>query len=229
MDSAADWVERALGYRFRDPAAAATALTHRSAGARHNERLEFLGDALLSFLVAERLYGDERWPDEGALTRQRAALVNGAALAEIAAELGLGEALILGPGELKSGGFRRASILADALEAVLGAIYLEGGLAAARAAVLRVLEPRLEAHAEGSAKDPKTRLQEYLQGLGLPLPRYAVEAVTGDRHEQIFAVSCEIVDPVLRTAGEGPSRRRAEQAAASRALRALGLPAEERP
>jgi ribonuclease III len=220
---AAEWALERLGYRFVDPALAERAVTHRSANARHNERLEFLGDALLSCAVAEHLYGDERWPDEGALTRARAALVAGTTLAELAAGLKLGDVLILGPGELKSGGFRRESILADALEALLGAIYLDGGLAALRGAVERLYAERLHAPI-AAAKDAKTRLQEYLQGRGLSLPRYAVEQVSGEVHEQRFAVSCEIPELELRTCGEGASRRRAEQEAAVRALSSLGIP-----
>jgi len=223
----AAWVERAFGYAFRDAALCATALTHRSAGSDDNERLEFLGDSILNCAVARLLYDAHPEADEGALSRQRASLVSGETLAHIATELGLGEHLRLGPGELKSGGFRRASILADALEAVLGAIFLDSGFAAAAEVVRHIIGPRLSGLAAvGSLKDPKTRLQEALQAHGLALPCYTLTAVTGEAHAQAFAVSCEVPALGLTAAGEGGSRRRAEQLAAERLL-AL-LPADMR-
>lgn len=211
-----------IGYRFADAELAGHALTHRSAGSRNNERLEYLGDAVLNLVIAEALYS--RLPDltEGDLSRIRAALVNKETLADIGAELRLGELLQLGPGELKSGGFRRKSILADAVEAVLGAVYLDGGFVAARELVLRLYGPRLsDLPAPESLKDPKTRLQERLQSRGLPLPVYEVTSVTGKAHEQQFVVDCISQSPALRAQGSGRSRREAEQQAAGRLLEEL--------
>jgi ribonuclease III len=227
-DRAADWVRRQLHYQPVDAALFEQALTHRSAARSNNERLEFLGDAVLNLTVARYLY--EHYPDsdEGALSRMRAAVVNGESLARVAAALELGPVLALGAGELKTGGFRRESILADALEAVCGALYLEAGLDTARQSFLRILAPALAEVAAGAGgeaegrKDAKTRLQEWLQGRGLPLPRYQVVQVEGESHAQTFRVSCE-VDAVKASAlGEGLSRRRAEQAAAQSLLAQLG-------
>ena len=221
------WVERSLGYVFTHPELCQAALTHRSAGAEHNERLEFLGDSILNCSVARMLYESHPDADEGALSRLRATLVSGETLAQIAAELGLGDHLRLGPGELKSGGFRRASILADALEALLGAIFLDSGFDAAAAAVARVIATRLsQLPAADTLKDPKTRLQEALQARGLALPVYTLTAVTGDPHLQSFTISCEIPIFGIAAVGEGGSRRRAEQLAAARLLQLL--PAEMR-
>src|SRR5580693_3821777 len=169
-----------------------TALTHRSADGPNNERLEFLGDAVLGMISAQYLFERFSDADEGALSRLRARVVSGESLAQLAAGLGLGELLALGQGELKSGGYRRESILADALEALCGALYLDGGLEAARLAVARWLESGLPDEAEdlGELKDPKTRLQELLQARGLPLPRYRIESVEGELHAQLFRVSC---------------------------------------
>ena len=224
---AADWVRRRLQYQPLDPALFAQALTHRSAARSNNERLEFLGDAVLNLIVAQYLYQQYPDADEGALSRLRATVVSGESLARIAAALELGPALALGAGELKSGGFRRESILADALEAVCGAVYLEAGFETARAVFLRALAPALvpagnaaASTAEGQ-KDAKTRLQEWLQGRGLPLPRYQVLEIGGASHAQTFRVSC-VVDGVDTSAqGEGLSRRRAEQAAAQQLLALL--------
>jgi len=210
---------RALAYDFADRELLGLALTHRSAGGRNNERLEFLGDALINACVAEALY--LRHPDleEGDLSRLRASLVNQETLAEVARELDLGSYLTLGPGELKSGGFRRASILADALEGVVGAVFLDTGFEAARRVTLHLLESRLAAPLSTEAlKDSKTRLQEVLQARELPLPAYAVEAVRGEPHKQTFRVSCTIPALQIRTEGEAGSRRAAEQEAARRAL-----------
>lgn len=221
------WVERSLGHVFTHPELCHAALTHRSAGADHNERLEFLGDSILNCGVARMLFDAHPDADEGALSRLRATLVSGETLALIAAELGLGDHLRLGSGELKSGGFRRASILADALEAVLGAIFLDAGFDAAAAAVARILGPRMaQLPAADSLKDPKTRLQEALQARGLALPVYTLTAVTGDPHLQSFTVCCEVPIFGIAAVGEGVSRRRAEQLAAAKLL-AL-LPAEMR-
>lgn len=214
-----EWLERELGYRCREPALIEAALTHRSAGGVNNERLEFLGDGVLNCVVADLLY--RRYPraDEGELSRLRARLVRGESLAMLAAALDVGEQLRLGAGELRTGGFRRRSILADALEALFGAIYLDGGFEAARSAIEKVIAPRAEELAgESELKDPKTRLQEYLQGRGLALPRYTVESVEGESHMQSFTVACEVTALGLSSSGRGPSRRSAEQAAAERVL-----------
>jgi len=216
------WTLRALGYLFANPALCEVALTHRSAGSAHNERLEFLGDAVLNCAVARLLYEVHPEADEGALSRLRASLVSGETLAQIAADLGLGDCLRLGGGELKTGGFRRASILADALEAVLGAIFLDSGFDAVSGVVRRILGPRLSALAPASElKDPKTRLQEALQARAMALPLYTLTGVAGEAHEQSFTVSCEVAALDVKSAGEGPSRRRAEQVAAERALAQL--------
>lgn len=208
-----------LGYSFNEPSLLRQALTHRSHGTPNNERLEFLGDGLLNFVVARMLF--ERFPKlpEGDLSRLRANLVNQHSLAEIASSLELGDQLRLGEGELKSGGFRRPSILADALEAVIGAIFLDGGFAAAEQVLQRLYESGLkeiDPHAMG--KDPKTMLQEVLQGRRLALPQYSVVDVSGEAHEQHFRVECAINELAVRTHGEGPSRRAAEQQAAKAAF-----------
>jgi ribonuclease-3 len=211
----ADALLTRLRYRFEDPGLLRQALTHRSFGAPHNERLEFLGDAVLNCSVAALLYHAFPTLPEGNLSRLRASLVNQDSLSLLANELDLGSHLRLGEGELKSGGFRRPSILADAFEAVLGAIYLDGGFAAAAAAVERLYRPLLadlDPRAEG--KDPKTLLQELLQGRRLGLPQYNVVEVRGEAHEQQFRVECLIPSLDIRTEGEGPSRRAAEQRAA---------------
>ena len=209
-------------YRFLDQELLRQALSHRSAGPRNNERLEFLGDALVNLIVADALY--RRWPkaDEGALTRARAELVRESSLADLARGMGLGERLLLGPGEMKSGGHRRDSILADALEALVAAIYLDAGYGVCRDTVLPWFEPALAALPAGKvAKDAKTRLQERLQARQLPLPEYALLESAGDEHEPSFRVRCSIVDPPLQAEGIGPSRRAAEQQAAADLLREL--------
>jgi ribonuclease-3 len=216
------WVEKSFGHTFVRPALLGAALTHRSAGTQHNERLEFLGDAVLNCSVARLLFDTQPDADEGALSRLRATLVSGESLAQVAQRLGLGEHLKLGPGELKSGGFRRASILADTLEAIIGAIFLDVGFDAAAAAVERILGARLASlPAAELLKDPKTRLQESLQAHGLALPVYTLTAVTGDAHAQSFTVLCEVPVFELAAVGEGGSRRRAEQLAATRLLELL--------
>ncbi len=213
------WVRERLGYEPGDPGLFAAALTHRSATRPHNERLEFLGDAVLNLLVAEHLYRAFPEADEGDLSRLRARIVSREPLAEIAAELSVGEALQLGSGELKSGGFRRQSILADAFEAVCGAVYLDGGVEAARRLIERLVEPRIaQLPAAAALKDAKTRLQEYLQSRGLPLPRYELERTEGEAHEQTFWVVCEVEGLRRRASGQGRSRRRAEQEAAEHVL-----------
>jgi ribonuclease-3 len=227
-EQAAEWVRRRLGYQPLEAALFEQALTHRSAARNNNERLEFLGDAVLNLIVARYLYDQYPDADEGALSRLRAAVVSGASLARVAAQLELGSALALGAGELKTGGFRRESILADAFEAVCGAVYIEAGFETARTVFLHALAPTL-ASVDGEAagadlgqKDAKTRLQEWLQGRGLPLPSYQVLQIDGESHAQTFRVSC-VVEAVNASAeGEGASRRRAEQAAAQQVLAQLG-------
>ncbi|MEN1995901.1 MULTISPECIES: ribonuclease III [Stenotrophomonas] len=212
-----------IGHPFNDPGLLQQALTHRSAGTPNNERLEFLGDSIVNMMVAQALY--ERWPkaDEGALTRARAELVREGALAVIARELHLGERLILGPGEMKTGGHRRDSILADALEAVVAAIYLDAGFATCRTVVLPWFTASMQAlPATGKPeKDPKTRLQEWLQARQKALPLYELVSESGDDHAKTFRVRCGVTDPAVSTEGEGASRRLAEQQAAAAALEQL--------
>ncbi|MFN0037991.1 MAG: ribonuclease III [Burkholderiales bacterium] len=211
--------ERAIGYRFKNQALLAQALTHRSVGSQHNERLEFLGDSLLNFVIARLLYEQFASLPEGDLSRLRANLVNQQALAGLAVSMNLGSHLKLGEGELKSGGFRRPSILADAFEAVLGAIYLDGGFEAAEAALIRVYRPLLEnENLARITKDSKTQLQELLQARRFGLPHYEISQVRGEAHMQLFRVSCRIAELDILAEGEGLSRRAAEQAAAHAAM-----------
>jgi ribonuclease-3 len=219
-------LQRRLGYTFRNPALLRRAITHRSHAADHNERLEFIGDSLLNCVVAILLF--ERLPGlpEGDLSRLRAGLVNQSALFEIAQALELGDELLLGEGELKSGGFRRPSILADGFEALLGAIFLDSGFAEVRRVVEALVAGRIDRAGEAPpAKDPKTALQESLQGRRLPLPRYVVVAVGGEAHRQVFRVECRVDELGLAAVGEGASRRAAEQQAAEAVL---GLIAESK-
>ncbi|MEP7187549.1 MAG: ribonuclease III [Rhodanobacter sp.] len=210
-----------LNYRFQDPALAELALTHRSIGKPNNERMEFLGDALLGVVIAELLYEVHPKSNEGELSRLRAQLVNGQELAVVARELELGDELKLGPGELKSGGFRRDSILADAFEALVAAVYLDGGFDACRATVRELFGERIAA-LRRSSKDAKTRLQEYLQAGGWPLPNYELTASHGEDHAKTFDVSCAISEPSpLTTTASGISRRAAEQDAAEVVLNQL--------
>lgn len=213
---------RRIGYDFSDTMLLELALTHRSYGGRNNERLEFLGDSIVNFVIAEALY--HRFPEarEGQLSRLRARLVKGQTLAELAREMNFGEFLKLGSGEMKSGGHRRESILADAVEAVLGAIYLDQGMDVARQRVLDWYTNRLnEISLLDTQKDPKTRLQEFLQSRQAALPRYDVIDVKGEAHAQLFTVECHI-DLIDQTSlGSGPSRRHAEQQAAANALEHL--------
>jgi ribonuclease-3 len=210
-----------LAYAFRDPALRERALSHRSVGARNNERLEFLGDGLVNLLVAELLY--EQFPQaaEGELTRWRARLVSEPALAAIARGLELGDQLRLGPGELKSGGFRRDSILADAFEALIAAVYLDGGWETCRRIARDLFGSRLLDAANAEDKDPKTRLQELLQARGLALPVYELVATGGAEHAKTFDVSCTIAALGLCSEGHGGNRRAAEQAAAAAAIEQL--------
>lgn len=213
---------RKIGYIFNRPDLLRQALTHRSHSLLHNERLEFLGDSVLNCAVAGLLF--RHFPDltEGNLSRVRANLVNQQALAEVARELELGKQVRFGEGEIKSGGEKRPSILADALEALLGAVYLDGGFAMAEKVVTTLFTPLLqELDTETLGKDPKTLLQEYLQSRRLTLPRYAIIATTGEAHQQHFKVECAISKLNISTMGEGPSRRSAEQEAARQAYEQL--------
>ena len=215
-------LQRAVGHSFQDEALLTLALTHRSAGRHNNERLEFLGDSIVNHIVAEAIY--QRFPTapEGDMSRLRASLVRRDTLAKLARELELGEFLVLGPGERKSGGHRRDSILSDALEALAGAILLDGGIERCRECVLAWFGERLgEMTLESAGKDPKTRLQEFLQGRGYPLPEYQLLEVQGDDHDQQFHVACRLERPSLVAEGGGSSRRKAEQAAAHAALERL--------
>lgn len=219
MDPAGRWLSERVGVSLADGELLARALTHRSHGADNNERLEYLGDAVLSFVVADILYRAHPQASEGELSRLRASLVSGEALAAIALALGIGEHLRLGEGELKSGGQRRTSILADALEALVGAIYLDRGLDAARAVAEHLFrEPIARLPAAGELKDSKTRLQEWLQGRGYALPAYTVLDVSGEPHAQRFRVRCDVPELALAAEAEGSSRRRAEQEAAQQML-----------
>ena len=212
----------ALGHAFSDRTLLQTALTHRSFGVPNNERLEFIGDGVLNCVIAVALF--RRYPDlaEGELSRMRANLVRQDALHRLAVSLNLGDSLRLGEGELKSGGSQRPSILADAVEALIGAVYLDAGFEAAQAVIARLYLPLFDEMSSGPVtKDAKTSLQEWLQGRKKPLPRYHVIEASGAAHEQRFEVACEIENPALRTTGQGSSRRLAEQAAADRALKAL--------
>lgn len=206
-----------LGHSFADKRLLAQALTHRSASHVNNERLEFLGDALLNLFVAELVYEQHPRADEGEMTRLRAALVNGLALADIARTQEIGDRLYLGGGELKSGGFRRDSILADAFEAVVAAIYTDAGWIVCRDIVRRLFSERVAAGAH-TPKDSKTRLQELMQGRNLPVPAYELVGTTGEDHARVFEVTCRVVDLGVNANGSGSSRRIAEQAAAERVL-----------
>ncbi len=211
-----------LDYEFQQPELLHAALTHRSVGAHNNERLEFLGDSILNFVVASRVFHLKSHYNEGQLTRLRANLVRGETLAEIARDLDLGSLLRLGSGELKSGGYKRASILADAVEAVIGAVYLDGGFTAAENTILHLYSDRFKNLPDSEpVKDPKTSLQELLQGRGLGLPDYQLIDSFGEAHAKTFVIACEISMLDLKVEAKGSSRRKAEQAAASSALERL--------
>ncbi len=213
---------RALAYRFNDETLLVRALTHRSFGHENNERLEFLGDGLLNLAVGAELYRIRPKAAEGDLSRLRASLVREETLAQAARRLPLSEVVRLGTGELRSGGFRRDSILADAVEAIIGAVYLDGGFEPAAALCLRLLAPELAALPDaGSLKDPKTRLQEFLQADSRPLPEYTVLREEGPAHRRHFSVSCRLGDSGDQVEAEGGSRRNAEQQAAERMLALL--------
>ena len=215
---------RILGYDFSDLTLLQLALTHRSYASTNNERLEFLGDSILNFVIAEALFQQFPKGREGQLSRLRARLVRGETLAEVAKDWGLGDFLRLGSGELKSGGFRRESILADAVEAIIGAIYLDSGMERAHERVATWFGPRLEELTlEDHLKDPKTQLQEFLQSRKQPLPKYQVLKVSGEAHNQDFEVSCEVSVLDQPVVGTGSSRRGAEQHAARETLTKLGI------
>lgn len=215
-------LSRRIGYEFKDPALLRRALTHRSHGVPHNERLEFLGDSVLNCVIASRLYHLHTRVAEGDLSRMRAHLVKEQTLSEIASTLDLGDYLKMGEGELKSGGFRRPSILADTLEAIIGAIYLDAGFSAAEQVIERLFEPLMKGlDPKTLGKDPKTLLQEYLQGRKIPLPNYTVLSISGEAHQQSFEVECLIPSLNVRACGTGVSRRSAEQQAAGSALQTL--------
>jgi ribonuclease-3 len=213
---------RRLDYEFKNIAHLKQALTHSSAGAVNYERLEFLGDAILSFVIANALY--EKFPQksEGELSRLRSYLVKGETLTEIALEINLGDYLYLGQGELKTGGFRRASTLADSLEAVFGAVFLDGDIRACQNLILALFHTRLEdENLTNTLKDAKTRLQEYLQSKKYPLPNYSLTKIDGEEHDQTFYITCTIPTMELIAQGNGPSRRKAEQRAARQLLKQL--------
>jgi ribonuclease-3 len=196
-----------------------TALTHRSAGSQNNERLEYLGDAILGAIISTELYRNFPHLNEGQLSRLRSSLVKKDSLAQVSRELGLGDYLLLGSGELRSGGQSRDSILADALEALLAAVYLDGGYKSAQTVILHLFNSRINALSpELEQKDPKSRLQEYLQARHLSLPEYSVIEVTGEPHDQLFVVKCVVADLTKDAIGNGSSRQKAEQDAAAELL-----------
>ncbi len=222
MDKALSWLANTLDYRFDDERLFEQALTHRSSPGASNERLEFLGDAVLDFAVSEVVYDAMPEADEGDLSRLRASLVKDTSLAALAAGLGLGEHLILGSGERKSGGHRRESILADALEALFGAVFLDAGYDASRNVIEKAFGDRLlELPDPRNLRDPKTRLQEWLQARAFGLPDYELSNVSGEAHRQQFEVRCAVSGGKYQTSGSGRSRRNAEQAAAERMLTVL--------
>ena len=217
-------LQQKLGVKFGRAEFLEQALTHRSVGHNNNERLEFLGDSILGFVIAEKIYQKFPNADEGVLSRLRASLVNGETLAELATEHQVGEELVLGQGELKSGGRRRKSILSDAFEAIIGALYLDQGFVNTKSWLLSVFEKKLDSvTVETADKDPKTKLQEYLQSCGLSVPTYTVISTTGADHDQIFQIKCVvsgIKDPIFSKAN---SRKKAEQKTALKALKLLNV------
>jgi len=222
MTKAESWLEKTLQYRFQDASLLQQALTHRSASNRNNERLEFLGDAVLDFVVSEVVYQARPEASEGDLSKLRASLVKDESLAELALQLGLGEHLILGSGERKSGGQRRGSILADALEAIFGAVFLDSGFEAAKELINHVYAERYRDLPDvGDLTDPKTRLQEWLQARKLGLPNYELVDVSGEDHKRRFSVTCTVTGESSATAGESTTRRKAEQKAARKMIELL--------
>lgn len=223
MDSKLKRLCKRLDYEFENLIFLKQALTHCSVGNINNERLEFLGDSILSFVIANALYDKFPEKSEGELSRLRAYLVKGDMLAEIAKGIELGDSLYLGQGELKSGGFRRASILADTLEAIFAAIFLDSNLAKSQRVILHLYHSRLEdQNLNSNLKDAKTQLQEHLQAQKKPLPQYKLIKVEGEEHQQIFYVSCELPELGIKCIGEGANRRKAEQLAAQDILQRLG-------
>lgn len=213
---------RRLNYQFKKIAYLKQALTHCSAGSENYERFEFLGDSILGFVIANELFSQFPLQSEGQLSRLRSFLVRGDTLVELAKEIDLGAFLFLGQGELKSGGFRRASILSDALEAIFAAVFLDGGIEAARAVILRLYHSRLDdVNLSDCLKDAKTQLQEYLQAEKIALPEYSLTKIEGDEHEQIFYITCTVDGLKRETCGQGPNRRKAEQLAAKAMLEYL--------
>ncbi len=211
---------RSIKYQFSDTELLQTALTHRSAGSQNNERLEYLGDAVLGAIIASELYSNFPQCDEGQLSRLRASLVKKESLAQVSKGLDLGQYLLLGSGELRSGGQSRDSILADALEAILGAVYLDGGFIAVKKVILHLFATKISDLSHKSVqKDPKSRLQEYLQSQHISLPEYSIVEVTGEAHDQLFTVKCAIPDTAYESVGRGGSRQKAEQDAAAAILR----------
>jgi len=222
LEKAESWLYKALHYRFRDAALFEQALTHRSAAGLNNERLEFLGDAVLDFVISDLVFKSHPDASEGDMSKLRSSLVKDTSLAALAAELGLGEFLILGSGERKTGGHRRESILADALEAIFGAVYLDSGYDASKKIIEQVFAHRLENLPDvGDLRDPKTRLQEWLQARKLALPDYELVNVTGKAHQQMFAVTCTVNELSQTTQGESTTRRKAEQKSARNMLKIL--------
>jgi len=218
---AASRLSKKIGYQFNKPELLVQALTHRSAKGVHNERLEFLGDSILGFVIAEALYQQFPKHSEGDLTRMRSSIVRGVTLAKLAQDFQLGDYLVLGPGEMKSGGHRRESILEDAIEAIIGAVYLDSDMECVKALILKWFELHLKNIKPGVQKDPKTRLQELLQGKKIPLPQYEVIDIQGKSHNQTFTVRCTtemLKDEVIT---KGTSRRKAEQAAAEQVLKRI--------
>ncbi len=220
---ASTWLAESLSYEFHDANLLQQALTHRSCAGENNERLEFLGDAVLDVVISEAVYRAHPNAPEGDLSKLRASLVKAKSLAELAMGLGLGEHLILGGGERKSGGHRRESILADALEALFGAVYLDAGFDAAAAVIARAFGDRLSnLPSIDDLRDPKTRLQEWLQGRGFGLPEYELVKVSGKAHRQQFEISCSIQHGGRVSTGSGTTRRKAEQESARNMLAVLG-------
>jgi ribonuclease-3 len=217
-------LQQRLGYEFRDGALLQLALTHRSYGAQNNERLEFLGDSILNFIIGEALFLQFVEAREGQLSRLRAHMVKGKTLAEIGRDFNLGECLILGEGEMKSGGHRRDSIIADAVEAIIGAIYTESGIEVCRARVLDWYAARLQSISlDDVDKDAKTRLQEYMQSRQQPLPEYVVVETAGEAHAQVFTIECRVGPGNKVGRAQASNRREAEKQAAAQVLRALNI------
>ncbi|CAL4320749.1 Ribonuclease 3 [Buchnera aphidicola (Periphyllus testudinaceus)] len=217
-------IQKILGYVYNKKELLKQALTHRSFSVHHNERLEFLGDSILSFIIANALYRFFPYVNEGDMSRMRATLVRGNTLAKIAYEFDLGEYLKLGQGELKSGGFRRESILANTVEAIIGSIFLDSNIETIEKLILKWYKKRLQKISPGDTqKDSKTRLQEYLQSKHLPLPNYTVVQVYGEAHNQLFTIKCDILNISDNLIGIGSSRRKAEQNSAQYALIKLGI------